>query len=91
MRRLARWSLVGLSVSTVVAVAVVSAGFIWSDRANDICREEAPPTATRHSATWEWAELAYVCDYREPTEQPRRVGVIDAFHGDGSRRHRPDR
>ena len=91
MRRLVRRSLVVLSVSTVAVVAVVSLGFSWNDRADDICREEAPPMATGYSATWEWAEFAYVCDYREPGKQPRRVGIIDAFHGDGSRRHRPDR
>jgi hypothetical protein len=91
MSRLVRWSLVVLSVSTVAALAVVAVGVSWSNRANDICLEDAPATTPGYSVTWEWGELAYVCDYRRPTEQPRRVGIIDAFHGEGGRRHGPGR
>jgi hypothetical protein len=89
--RLVRRLLVVLSVGTVAMLAVVAVGVSWSDRAEDICREDAPATAAGYSVTWEWAELAYVCDYRRPNEQPRRVGIIDAFHGEGGRRHGPGR
>jgi hypothetical protein len=77
-----------------LALALVGVGVIgltWKGRADDICREQAPRTANDYSITWEWDEFAYICDYGVPSEQPKRVGVIDAFHGDGSRRHRPDR
>lgn len=86
-----RWSLVVLSVGTVALVAVVSVSLSWNDRADDSCGEQASRTASGYSITWEWAEFAYVCDYRAPDKQPRRVGIIEAFHGDGSRRHRPGR
>jgi len=89
--RLVRWSLVVLTVGTVAVLAVIAVGASWNDRADDICRDDAPATATGYSVTWEWAELAYVCDYPEPSEQPRRVGIIDAFHGEGGRRHGPGR
>jgi hypothetical protein len=91
MRRLVKWSVVVLSSSIVALVAVIAVSLSWNDRADDICREQAPPTASDYSSSWDWAELAYVCDYRAPRENPRRVGIIDAFHGEGSRRHRPDR
>jgi hypothetical protein len=79
-------------VSLSVALAAVGVmGLSWNDRADDICREQAPPTASDYSITWEWDEFAYICDYRVPSEPPRRIGVIDAFHGGGSQRHRPDR
>jgi hypothetical protein len=66
-------------------------GVTWNERADDICREEAPQPMSGYSITWDWAEFAYVCDYRAPAEQPQRVGITDAFHGGGSQRHRPDR
>jgi hypothetical protein len=91
MRRLVKWSVLVLSSSIVAAVAVIAVSLTWNDRADDICREQAPRTASDDSSTWDWAEFAYVCDYRAPREKPRRVGIIDAFHGEGSRRHRPDR
>jgi hypothetical protein len=72
----------------VAVGAVVAVNLAWNDRAEDICREEAPQSAGGYSVTWEWADFAYVCDYGAPDEQPRRVGIIDAFHRDGSRRHR---
>ena len=86
MSRLARWSLVALSLAVAVA-AVALIGVSWKGRADDICREEAPRTGSSYSLTWKWDEVAYVCDYRAPRE-PRRVGVIDAFHSGGSQRHR---
>lgn len=91
MRRLVLRSLVVLSSTIVGLVAVGLVGRMWNQRADDICREQAPRTAGGYSATWEWAEFAYVCDYRAPSEGQRRVGIIDAFHGDGRRRHRLDR
>jgi hypothetical protein len=91
MRRTVRRSLVVLSLSVVALVAVISVSVTWNDRADDICREHAPRTTSDYSSTWDWAELAYVCDYRAPDENPRRVGIIDAFHGEGGRRHRLDR
>ena len=91
MGKLLRWSLVVLSSSIVALVAVGLVGLTWNDRADDICREQAPPTASGYSITWEWSELAYVCDYHTPDRQTKRVGIIDAFHGEGRRRHRPDR
>jgi hypothetical protein len=91
MRRLARWSVVVLFSSVVALVVMISVSLTWNDRADEICRDQAPRTASDYSSTWEWAELAYVCDYRAPGENPRRVGIIDAFHGEGRRRHRPDR
>lgn len=89
MRRLVRWSVV-LVPSTLVALVVVGLiGVTWNDRADDVCREQAPRTATGYFVTWEWSEAAYVCDYRTPDRQTKRVGIIDAFHGEGRRPHRP--
>lgn len=87
MRRL----VVVVSSIIVALVAVGLVGITWNQRAEDICREQAPETTGDYSITWEWSEFAYVCDYREPTEPPRRVGIVDAFHSGGSQRHRPDR
>ena len=90
MSRWARWTLV--TVSPVLAVAAAALiGVSWRDRADDICRKEAPRTGSSYSIDWKWDELAFVCDYRAPTEPQRRVGVIDAFHSGGRQRHRPDR
>jgi hypothetical protein len=80
-----------LSSSIVALVAVSFISVMWKQRAEDICREQAPRTASGYSVTWKWAEFAYVCDYRASSQGPRRVGIIDAFHGDGNRRHRLDR
>lgn len=77
-----------LSVSIVAVGAVVAVSIAWNDRAEDICSEEGARSA--YSVTWEWSEFAYVCDYRAQEEEPKRVGIIDAFHGEG-RRHGPDR
>lgn len=82
------WSLVVLSSTVVALVAVGVISLTWSDRADDICREQAR-TASGYSVTWDWAEFAYVCDYRAPAEPSRRVGIVDAFHSGGSQRHRP--
>lgn len=51
----------------------------------------APPTASGFSTTWEWSEFAYVCDYRTPDKEAKRIGIIEAFHGERSRRHQPGR
>ena len=88
MRRVLRWSVAVLAASIVAVVAIVATSAAWNDRAEDICRDEAPRSAGGYSVTWEWSEFAYVCDYRAPEEQPKRVGIIDAFHGEGDRRHR---
>jgi hypothetical protein len=88
MRRFARLLLVTLFAGTVTVGAAVAVSLAWNDRAEDVCRNEAPQSAGGHSVTWEWSEFAYVCDYRARDEQPRRVGIIDAFHGEGRRRHR---
>jgi hypothetical protein len=80
---------VGSGIVALVGVVLISV--TWNQRAEDICRAQAPRTASGYSITWDWAEFAYVCDYRAPTEPPRRVGIIDAFHSGGSQRHRPDR
>ena len=89
MGRLVRWLLVIVASSIVVLVAVGLIGVTWNERAGDICREEAPRTASGYTVNWEWDEFAYVCDYRAPAAQSRRVGVTDAFHSGGSQRHRP--
>ena len=82
-----RWLPAALAVCLAIgAVAVIS--LTWKNRADEICREDAPAAAADPSVVWEWNELAYVCDYGVPTEQPKRIGVIDAFHGDDRRRHR---
>lgn len=86
MSRLVVWT---LSLSVALA-AVTLIGVAWNQRADDLCREEAPETARGYSVSWEWDELAYVCDYRLPHEQQKRIGIIDAFHGEG-RRHGRDR
>jgi hypothetical protein len=84
-----RRSLVVAALSLVALVGVGAVGAAWNDRASDVCREEAPVTATGYSVTWEWSEAAYVCSYRAPDPETKRVGLIDAFHGEGRRRHRP--
>jgi hypothetical protein len=89
MRRLVRWALVIVSSSIVALVAVGLVGVSWNQRAEDICLEQAPRTAGGYSVTWEWAEFAYVCDYRAPAEPSRRVGIVDAFHRGGRQRHQP--
>ena len=72
----------------VVAVAgVFLIGLTWSDRAEAICGKEAPAAESGYSVSWEWAELAYVCDYDAPAEGQRRVGIVAAFHGEETRRH----
>jgi hypothetical protein len=86
-RRLVRWFLVVLSVAVALAVVGVI-GLTWESRAEDICREQAPRTTSEYSVTWDWDGFAYVCDYREPSEQPKRIGILDAFHSGDSRRHR---
>jgi hypothetical protein len=83
-----RWSIVVLVTIVVAAVIVVGASALWSDRAKDICRDEAPKSRGDYSVAWDWNEFAYVCDYGAPEQQPKRVEIIDAFHGEGSRRHR---
>lgn len=86
MRKLVRWSVVVLSLSIVALGAVGFIGESWNDRADDICREEAPRNASGYSITWDWAEFAYVCDYRAPNNAgTRRVGVTDAFRHPGPR------
>ncbi len=89
MRRHLARSLLIVSSSLVALVAVGLVGVAWNDRANDVCREQAPASATGYSVTWEWSEAAYVCNYRAPDAETKRVGIIDAFHGEGRRRHRP--
>jgi hypothetical protein len=83
-----RWSIVVLVTIVLATIIVVAASAMWSDRAKDICRDEAPQSAGHYSVAWNWDEFAYVCDYSAPEQQPKRVGIIDAFHGEDSRRHR---
>jgi hypothetical protein len=89
MSRLVRGALVLVGATVVVLLAVGVIGIAWSDRANDVCREQAPASANGYSVNWEWSEAAYVCNYRAPNAETKRVGIIDAFHGEGRRRHRP--
>ena len=86
MSRLALWILLA---SAVLGAAVVI-GISWNERAGDICREQAARTASEGSVTWKWNDFAYVCDDRVPGEQPKRIGIVDAFHGDERRRHGVD-
>lgn len=85
MRSLVRRSLVVLSLSIVALVAVGFTSLSWNHRADDICREKAPPNASGYSVRWEWAELAYVCDYAAAGEDTRRVGITDVFRHPGPR------
>jgi hypothetical protein len=87
--RTPRIAILVLAVGLVAVAGVLLIGVTWSDRAEAICREDQPATEGGVSVRWEWAEFAYVCDYGSPAEQPRRVGIIDAFHGDEARRHGP--
>ena len=91
MSRVVRWFLAVLASGLFALVAVGLVGVAWNDRADDVCREQAPQTAVGYTVTWEWFEFAYVCDYHTPTRQTKRVGIIDAFHGGGGQRHRPER
>jgi hypothetical protein len=86
MSRFGRPLVVVTSLGAALLV-VVLVGLAWKGRAEDICEEKAPQSAGGYSLTWEWAEFSYACDYHAPRAQTRRVGVIDAFHGDGRRRH----
>jgi hypothetical protein len=72
-----------LSVAVALAAAILI-GVTWKQRADDLCRNDAP-TASGYSVSWEWSELAYVCDYRSRSQQPKRIGITDAFHGDRPR------
>lgn len=83
-----RKSLLGLAVGGAAAAAVASMGLAWEAKADKVCRVKAPAGADGYSVRWEWDELAYVCDYRAPEAKERRVGLVDAFHGDGAQRHR---
>ena len=83
MRRLA-WSVLSLSVALAAAALI---GVTWSQRADHLCREDTPETARGYSVSWDWEEFAYVCEYRLPGEQAKRIGILDAFHGDDRRRH----
>lgn len=88
MSKLLRWSLLALSVSILALGAAGFVGLSWNHRADDICREEAPSTSGGYSVTWDWAEFAYVCDYRAPGARTKRVGIRDAFRHPGpSPRH----
>jgi hypothetical protein len=73
-------------VAALGAAAVV--GVSWQDRADEICRKEAPAKGSGYTIAWKWDEFAYVCEYRGSGEPERRVGVIDAFHRDGPRHGR---
>ena len=75
-------SFLGLSV---VMVGLVALGLTWNHRADDICRKEAPRSASGYSVSWDWDEFAYVCDYRAPGDRTRRVGISDAFRHPGPR------
>jgi hypothetical protein len=88
MRRLSRWFLVVVSLSIVSLVAAGLVSVAWNDHAEDICREEGK---SGYTVNWDWAEFAYVCDYRAPNQETRRIGIIEAFHGEGRQRHRPGR
>lgn len=70
-----------LAVVATIAV-VIAIGVAWNERAETLCREDAPPGASGYTVRWELGELAYVCDYRMPTREPRRIGIVDAFHGE---------
>jgi hypothetical protein len=78
-----------VSTGFVALAGAVLVGVAWKDRANDVCREQAPATATGYSVAWKWTDAAYVCSYRAPGPETKRVGLIEAFHGEGRRRHRP--
>ena len=79
MRGLVRWFLGIMALSIVAVLAVAFVRPTWNHRAHDICREQAPRSASGYSINWEWTEFAYVCNYRAPGEQTRRVGVTEAF------------
>jgi hypothetical protein len=83
MRRALVWP---LSLGAALAAAAL-VGVAWNQQADELCREDAPRTATGYSVEWEWDEFAYVCSYRTPEPRSSRIGIIDAFHGDDKRRH----
>ena len=91
MAPVARRALVIVSTAVVAVLAVAAVGIAWSDRAEDVCRDEAAQSAGGYSVAWEWSEVAYVCNYRARNAPPKRVGIIDAFHGEGRRPHRSER
>jgi hypothetical protein len=82
MKRLAVWI---LSVSAALAAGGLI-GVAWNERAADICREQAGVSSDGDVA-WEWEDFAFVCEDSAPGEQPKRVGVVDAFHGEKGPRH----
>ena len=83
----ARWILTAASLLLALGtVGMIGAG--WKDRANEICGKEAPRSGGDFTLSWQWDQIAYVCDYRAPDEPPRSVSVLDAFHSDGSRHGR---
>jgi hypothetical protein len=86
MRRIVPRSLLVLSLVAVALVGVGVAGIAWNDRADDICRKEAPRGASGSSVTWQWSEFAYVCEYRASTKPARRVGITEVFRHPGPRR-----
>jgi hypothetical protein len=71
----------------LAVVAVVAA---WNDRAADVCEKNKPTSASNYTLEWEISEFAYVCKYGLSETPDKRVGIVDAFHGEG-RRHGPDR
>ena len=85
-----RRALLIVSAGIVAVLAASLVGITWNQRADDVCRENVSGAAGGYSVRWEWNDFAYVCDYRAPAEQSKRVGIVDAFHSDGRRRHRPD-
>jgi hypothetical protein len=91
MRRLVRRFLLVLASTLIALVSMGVVATAWNDRADDVCREQAPRVTGGYAVNWEWSEFAYVCNYRTSNERTKRVGIIDAFHGEGRRRHRPDR
>jgi hypothetical protein len=82
-----RSPLLALIIGLVAIAAVAAVGLTWDEKADKVCREKAPTGSGGYTVRWEWDRFAYVCDYRAPEVEQRRVGVIDAFHGDGRERH----
>lgn len=83
-----RRSLLALTVAVAAVAAAASLGIAWEAKADKVCRVKAPASTAGYVVRWEWDEFAYVCDYRAPEANERRVGLVDAFHGDGAQRHR---
>lgn len=90
MGRIARWTVALIAAAALGVLAVTVVAVTWKDRATAVCEKNKPTSVADYTVEWETNEFAFVCKYESPETPDRRVGIVDAFHGEG-REHGPNR